>query len=84
MQALRNGFKLGGRLDSEENPQLESENESSRQVVGTNAKPLALALEPETTVGFLIILQCSSCYFPPLDNHQMPLAIVSLVALEYL
>jgi len=50
MQALRNGFKLGGRLDSEENPQLESENESSRQVVGTNAKPLALALEPETTM----------------------------------
>jgi len=56
MQALRNGFKLGGRLDSEGNtPQTESENESSRQVVGTNTKPLALALEPETTMKTKLI-----------------------------
>jgi len=56
MQALRNGFKLGGRLDSEGNtPQTESENESSRQLVGTNTKPLALALEPETTMKTKLI-----------------------------
>lgn len=59
MQALRNGFKLGGRADSEENSQqTESENESSRQeqvVVCANAKPMALALEPETTMKTKLI-----------------------------
>jgi len=55
---LRNGFKLGGRNDSEEEnpPQTETENESSRQqVIGTNPKPLALALEPETTMKTKLI-----------------------------
>lgn len=50
MQALRNGFKGRGRPVPEGEQQPESENESSSPVVATNAKPLALALEPETTM----------------------------------
>jgi len=57
MQALRNGLRLGGRqLDNEGNPQqAELENESPRQTVTSNPRPLALALEPETTMKTKLI-----------------------------
>jgi len=57
MQALRNGLRLGGRqLDNEGNPQqAELEKESPRQTVTSNPRPLALALEPETTMKTKLI-----------------------------